>query len=136
MRLDHVVLWVEDPLKSAEFYAEFLNLPSVGEMEYRVGKAPFLSVRVSGESIIDLVGKSIAGDVDELHGWSGSSGHPVNHVCLAVDETRHYEILERLESGGVEILKIMHDTSGAQGNCRQAFYFTDPDGNVIEVRHY
>ena len=46
-KLDHVVLWVADPLRSLEFYENVVGLAPVRADEFREGKAPFPSVRVS-----------------------------------------------------------------------------------------
>jgi hypothetical protein len=53
-KLDHVVLWVADPLRSLEFFEKVVGLAPVRAHEFREGKAPFPSVRVSSDSIIDL----------------------------------------------------------------------------------
>jgi glyoxylase I family protein len=44
-KLDHVVLWVTDPLRSLEFYEKVVGLAPVRADEFREGKAPFPSVR-------------------------------------------------------------------------------------------
>lgn len=136
MRIDHVVHWVEDPLRAVEFYEAVLGMPGVAVEEFRRGEVPFPSARVDEHSIIDLMPKSTADDVDALHGWPGSSGNPVNHLCLALDEADYLALRERVEARGVEVLITMTGTSGARGDSKEAIYFTDPDGNVIEVRHY
>jgi hypothetical protein len=46
-KLDHVVLWVAEPLRSLEFYERVGGLIPVRADEFREGKAPFPSVRVS-----------------------------------------------------------------------------------------
>ncbi|MEA2624176.1 MAG: hypothetical protein QOD06_221, partial [Candidatus Binatota bacterium] len=65
-RLDHVVLWVEDPLASVEFYERIVGLAGVRVDEFRRGEAPFPSVRVAEESIIDLMARSFAPVVDSV----------------------------------------------------------------------
>ena len=82
--IDHVVLWVVDPLRSLDFYARVVGLPTVRAEEFRAGRVPFPSVRVSEKSILDLMACALAPSVDELTRSQGSAGHPVNHVCLAV----------------------------------------------------
>src|SRR5262245_51286827 len=56
-KLDHVVLWVADPLRSLDFYEKVVGLTPVRADEFREGKAPFPSVRVSSDSIIDLMAR-------------------------------------------------------------------------------
>jgi catechol 2,3-dioxygenase-like lactoylglutathione lyase family enzyme len=134
--LDHVVLWTEDPLKSAEFYQRVLGLPAVRLEEFRAGQAPFPSIRVSPHSIIDLMARAAAPVVDALAGAEASAGHRVNHVCLAMSEPDYRALRERLAASGVATSSPMEQSFGAQGLAPQAVYFRDPDGNVIEVRYY
>src|SRR4051812_32663617 len=82
--IDHVVLWVDDPLRSVEFFERVVGLETVRVEEFRAGSAPFPSVRISGETIIDLMGKLAAPLVNALTATDGSAGHPVNHLCLAM----------------------------------------------------
>jgi glyoxylase I family protein len=134
--IDHVVIWVEDPLRSVDFYRDVVGLSPVRAHEFQDGKAPFPSVRISDVSIIDLVARSAAQSVDKLHGVPGSAGNLVNHVCLSVSEMDFRALRDRLTENQVNVLATMENTFGASGLAREAFYFPDPDGNVIEVRYY
>jgi catechol 2,3-dioxygenase-like lactoylglutathione lyase family enzyme len=67
-KLDHVVLWVADPLRSLEFYEQVVGLTPVRADEFREGKAPFPSVRVTNDSIIDLMAKVAAPLIDHMVG--------------------------------------------------------------------
>ncbi|MFE0517135.1 VOC family protein, partial [Streptomyces sp. NPDC058964] len=51
---DHLVLNVRDVERSLEFYCGSLGLEPVRVDEWRAGKAPFPSARVSPTLIIDL----------------------------------------------------------------------------------
>ena len=135
-RLDHVVLWVADPLRSIDFYERVIGLSGVRTGEFRAGKAPFPSVRVSPDSIIDLMTSVSAPGVDEMAGVSGSAGHPVNHVCLAMGRAEFEALHTRLADNGVDTSPMMERLFGARGIAPQSFYFADPDGNVIEARCY
>jgi glyoxylase I family protein len=135
-RLDHVVFWVEDPLRSVDFYERVVGLPGVRVEEFREGKAPFPSVRVSAESIIDLMAPGAASSADALAGVNGSAGHPVNHVCLAMSQGDFEELHARLEENEVSASPMMEKFFGARGFAPLSFYFSDPDGNVIEARYY
>ena len=55
MRLDHVVLWTKDPRAAVDFYMRVVGLDPVRFSEFEAGEAPFPSVRVCADSIIDLV---------------------------------------------------------------------------------
>ena len=135
-RIDHVVLWVEDVERSLDFYTNVLGLEGVRIDDFRAGKAPFPSIRVSSESIIDIMPRAGAPLVDAFSGVEGSAGHPVNHVCLAMDESDYEALRGRLEQRAVHCSSPMEQSFGAQGLAPQAFYFRDPDGNVLEARYY
>jgi glyoxylase I family protein len=64
---------VADPLRSLEFYEKVVGLTPVRADEFREGKAPFPSVRVSGDSIIDLMAKVAAPLIDHMVGASGTA---------------------------------------------------------------
>jgi catechol 2,3-dioxygenase-like lactoylglutathione lyase family enzyme len=138
--LDHVVIWVEDPLRSVEFFENVVGLPGVRVDEFRAGKAPFPSVRVSSEAIIDLMPKAAAPILDGMaaaHGGpTGSAGHPVNHVCIAMCQSEFESLRRRLEERGIAPGLSMERSFGARGSAPRAFYFQDLDGNVLEARYY
>lgn len=137
MHLDHVVMWVADPLASIDFYTHVIGLESVRAEEFRNGEAPFPSVRVSPESIIDLSPLDAADRTDSQTKTTGSAGHPVNHVCLAMSHAEFTALDARLSEAGVDTSARMdRRTFGARGWAPTAFYFHDPDGNVIEARYY
>jgi catechol-2,3-dioxygenase len=45
-------------------------------------------------------------------------------------------LVARLASASVPTHSIGETSFGARGSTRHWFYFQDPDGNVIEARHY
>jgi glyoxylase I family protein len=134
--LDHVVLWTEDPLAAVEFYEHVVGLAPVRVEEFRAGRAPFPSVRVSHESIIDLMARVAAPVLDAMAGGEASAGHRVNHVCLSMSEAEYGALQGRLTAHGVAMSTTMEQSFGAQGLAPKAFYFRDPDGNVLEARYY
>jgi catechol 2,3-dioxygenase-like lactoylglutathione lyase family enzyme len=127
MRLDHVVLWTKDPRAAVDFYMRVVGLDPVRLSEFEAGEAPFPSVRVCEDSVIDLVPLEMAKE---------GAGHPVNHVCLALSRAEYDALDARLAAAGVEIGARRDHNFGAQGWAPQAFYFADPDGNVVEARYY
>lgn len=135
MKLDHVVLWVDDPEASIDFYTRVVGLEPVRVDAFRAGDAPFPSVRVGADSILDLMARIAAPVVDALAGRQGSAGHPVNHVCMAMSAGEMAALRARLDQAGVSIVGEMGRSFGARGIAR-AFYFADPDGNVLEARTY
>jgi catechol 2,3-dioxygenase-like lactoylglutathione lyase family enzyme len=134
--LDHVVLWTDDPLRAIAFYRDVVGFMPVRLDEFRSGGAPFPSVRVSDGTILDLMSRAAAPIVDAMAGAGASAGHPVNHVCVAMPAAEFASLRARLEAAGVPISPMMEQSFGAQGLAPQAFYFQDPDGNVLEARHY
>lgn len=139
--LDHVVLWVDDPLASVEFFEKVVGLEGVRVAEFREGKAPFPSVRISETAMLDLVTRTTA---PMLNGMSAgfdpkagqSAGHPVHHVCIAMSEAELEELRKRLTAAGKEPKAFLKNSFGARGTAPSTFYFTDLDGNVLEARHY
>ncbi|MDT5119092.1 MAG: glyoxylase family protein [Mycobacterium sp.] len=98
-RLDHIVLWTTNPQASMDFYTKVIGLTPVRFDEFEAGQAPFPSVRVCEDSIIDLVPIADIGATESLTKVEGSAGHPVNHVCLALSESE-YNALDRPAAGG------------------------------------
>ncbi|MEU2058684.1 VOC family protein [Streptomyces sp. NPDC013455] len=135
-RLDHIVLWVADPLAAAGFYETVVGLEPVKVAEFAEGKVSFPSVRVNEDTILDLAPHTMAERMRMLPGSAGSAGHPVNHVCLSLPAGAFDALRTRLQENGVPVSPIDHGSSGARGNATRSFYFRDPDGNVFEARHY
>jgi catechol 2,3-dioxygenase-like lactoylglutathione lyase family enzyme len=127
MRLDHIVLWTQDPRAAIDFYSRVVGLTPLRYAEFEAGEAPFPSVRVSEDSIIDLMPVELA---------PGGNGHPVNHVCLALSRSGYDALDQRLHAAGVDISVRLAHSYGARGWAPQTYYFADPDGNVIEARYY
>ncbi|ANP54394.1 catechol 2,3-dioxygenase-like lactoylglutathione lyase family enzyme [Streptomyces griseochromogenes] len=135
-RLDHVVLWVSDPVAAAGFYEKAVGLEPMRVAEFSEGKVSFPSVRVNEETILDLAPRGIAERMNMLPGSADSAGHPVNHVCLSLSSADFDALRARLDAHGVPMSDIGHDSFGARGKATRNFYFRDPDGNVFEARHY
>lgn len=119
---DHLVLRVQDVERSLAFYLTELGLEPVRVEQWRRGEAPFPSVRLAAESIIDLIPSP------EEHSGSGN----VDHFCLVVEPTDWDAVVA---SGQFEIVDGPATRYGAQGNGR-SLYIRDPDHNVVELRYY
>ena len=117
--MDHIVLVVSDVERSVAWYRDHLQLDVLRFEEWRAGNAPFPSVRVNEGTIIDI----IAGVRAERN---------VDHFCLVVEPT---DLAELVASGRFEVLEGPVTRWGARGDGTSV-YVTDPDGNVIELRHY
>jgi glyoxylase I family protein len=134
--IDHIVFWVEDPKASVAFYERVLGFAPVRLDAFERGEAPFPSVRVSEVSLIDFMSKRAAPMVEALSGAQGSAGSKVNHLCLAMSKSEWDTLRERLATEGTTPQAPMTGSFGARGAAPETFYFTDPDGNVIEARYY
>jgi catechol 2,3-dioxygenase-like lactoylglutathione lyase family enzyme len=135
-RLDHVVLWVRDPVAAARFYEEAVGLETVRLAEFTAGEVPFPSVRVNAETLLDLMPLTFTDRMTMLPGSVESAGHPVNHVCLSLPRGDFDALLGRLRDRSVPVSDPSYDSFGARGSATRSFYFRDPDGNVLEARHY
>ncbi|GGM53809.1 dioxygenase [Micromonospora sonchi] len=116
---DHLVLVVADVERSLDFYCGRLGLAPVRVDEWRAGRAPFPSVRVSPETIIDLV-----------KGERG--GTNVDHFCLVVEPLDWADVVA---SGVFTVLEGPVGRFGARG-AATSVYVRDPDGNSVELRWY
>ncbi|MGV9288382.1 VOC family protein [Streptomyces sp. NPDC003719] len=119
---DHLVLNVADVERSLAFYTGPLGLEPVRAEEWRAGKAPFPSVRVSPTTIIDLV----EGPAD------GPRGANVDHICLVVEPLDWQQVVA---SGVFTVLDGPGERFGARGTA-VSLYVADPDGNTVELRWY
>jgi catechol 2,3-dioxygenase-like lactoylglutathione lyase family enzyme len=127
LSLDHVVFNVSDAERSLEFYAGTLGLSPERVEEFRAGAAPFPSVRVNTETIIDLF-------PPQYH-RTKPGGNNVNHIALTLAGTPG-EIEAFLQSRNIPIVREMTGNFGARGDTAHAFHVQDPDGNLIELHAY
>jgi catechol 2,3-dioxygenase-like lactoylglutathione lyase family enzyme len=117
--LDHIVLNVADVERSLAFYRDHLGLEPVRVDEWRRGEVPFPSVRVNEGTILDLLD-------------TPRSGENADHFCLVIDPVD----LEAVKaSGDFEVVDGPGRRFGARGEGT-SLYVRDPDGNVVELRHY
>jgi catechol 2,3-dioxygenase-like lactoylglutathione lyase family enzyme len=135
MNIDHVVLWVKNPKDSLDFFVDVVGLLPVRAQDFKEGKAPFPSVRLNDRTILDLMDRQLVSRVSEFTGGD-SGGRPINHICLSMNAAKYSALTARLLARGVELTPETERSFGAQGLAERSKYFRDPDGNVIEIRHY
>ncbi len=116
---DHLVLNVRDIERSLEFYGGLLGLEPVRVDEWRAGKVSFPSLRVTPETIIDLMSRP-----------RGESN--VDHICLTVDPLDWQQVVD---TGVFKVLEGPVPRYGARGSAT-SIYVQDPDGNTVELRWY
>jgi glyoxylase I family protein len=135
-RMDHLVLWVADQRRALEFYEKVVGLAAVRAEEFFAEKVPFPSVRVSPDSLIDLMPTEGAPLLGAMFGGEGSAGNRVSHLCLAMERDDYRALRARLQAAGVKVSDTLVDFYGARGPAPESFYFLDLDGNVLEARYY
>ena len=117
--LDHIVLVCSDVERTLAWYCDLLGLDPVRVDEWRCGEAPFPSLRVDAGTIIDLIaGEPTDGRLD--------------HFCLVVDPT---DLDAIAASGEFTVVDGPGRRFGARGDGT-SLYVRDPDGTVVELRHY
>jgi catechol 2,3-dioxygenase-like lactoylglutathione lyase family enzyme len=116
---DHLVLNVADVERSLSWYVEVLGLEPLRVDEWRAGDVFFPSVRVTGDTIIDLL-------------QTERSGSNVDHICLVIDPI---DLDALAASGDFEVVSGPGTRWGARGDGT-SLYVLDPDANVVELRHY
>ena len=136
MNIDHVVLWVGDPRLALDFYVNVLGMRAVRQQEFEEGTAPFLSVRLNDSTILDLMSKDGLPGVQAFTGGGDCGGVPINHICLSMNAESYIALRARLIAHDIQLTPGDERSFGARGLAERSEYFCDPDGNVIEIRHY
>ncbi|MET0662526.1 MAG: VOC family protein [Ilumatobacteraceae bacterium] len=117
--LDHIVLCCADVERTLAWYTDVLGLAPVRLDEWQQGEAPFPSVRINDGTIIDLVpGATVDGRLD--------------HFCVVIEPT---DLDAVARSGRFEVVDGPVTRYGARGNGT-SLYVRDPNGALVEVRHY
>ena len=129
--MDHIVLNVKDDERMIDFYSKVMMFAPERLEEYRAGAAPFPSVRLNSDTIIDLFPKKIWQKSDR----AGLGLENLNHFCIALSKGKWEKLLKRLKANNVDIEEGPVPRWGAHGNGT-SIYFRDPEGNLIEARYY
>jgi glyoxylase I family protein len=130
--LDHIVLNVGDIQRSLKFYTDVLGLQAERLDEFKAGKVGFPSVRINGDTIIDLFptrGVENAGNQAEKRQGN------LNHFCMVVERQDFSGIVDYLAQHGITVREGPVSRWGARGRATSV-YFLDPDGNEVEIRCY
>lgn len=129
--MDHIVLNVEDDEKMMGFYSKVLMLAPERLEAYRAGDVPFPSVRLNGDTIIDLFPKKMW----RKSARTGQGRENLNHFCIALGKGTWEDLLKRFQANNVHIEEGPVSRWGAHG-AGTSIYFRDPEGNMIEARYY
>ncbi|HEX9259229.1 MAG TPA: VOC family protein [Acidimicrobiales bacterium] len=117
--IDHLVLVCRDVETTLAWYQRHLELEPTRVAEWRAGQAPFPSLRVDPQTIIDLI-----------PGADGHRGH-LDHICVVVTA----DDIEAVRASGELEIEAEGDRFGARG-VAHSIYVTDPDGLTVELRAY
>ena len=117
--LDHIVLACADVERTLAWYVDLLGLEPVRVDEWRSGSVPFPSARVNAGTIIDLI-------------QGQSDGGRLDHFCFVLDPI---DLAQLAASGQFDVVDGPATRFGARGDGT-SLYVRDPDGTVIELRHY
>lgn len=117
--IDHVVLVVRDVEAVVAWYHAELGLEVLRLEQWRNQEVPFVSLRLSPTTLIDVM--------------SGErTGENVNHVAFLAEGV---DLDELATSGRFDVVMGPADLFGAQGTGR-GIYIRDPAGNLVELRTY
>ena len=124
--MDHIVLNTPDVERSLAFYIGVLGLQGERIEEFRRGEVGFPSVRISGDTLIDLSPAKVAPE---------AGARNLNHFCLVAESFDFTALVPALKEQGVTILQEPVSRWGAHGRA-MSIYVLDPDGNQVEIRSY
>jgi catechol 2,3-dioxygenase-like lactoylglutathione lyase family enzyme len=122
-QLDHLILMVNDPQASADFYTRILGFTADGE------RPPFRVMRVSRDFVIQLAP------------WGTKGGE---HLAFAMSRDEVDAVLRRVREAGIAYgdafdavgnMRGPGEADGAGGATR-SLYFFDPNQHLIEVLYY
>ncbi|MGE5182770.1 MAG: VOC family protein [Acidobacteriota bacterium] len=121
--LDHLILNVNDHVRSVRFYGELLGFSDEGM------DGPFAVVRVGADTTLQLAQRPTDGG---------------EHLAFAMTRGEFDAIFARLRERAIPYGDTFAtvgtqagpgDETGARG-VGKAVYFFDPDRHLIEIRHY
>lgn len=123
IRLDHLILAVNDPAASVAFYEHVLSFACEGQ------RGPFSVVRVTDDLTLQLAP------------WGTKGGE---HLAFAMTRAEFDAAFGRVRAAGIPYGDSFHTVGNNQGpgdedgsrGPGKAVYFFDPSKHLIEIRHY
>ena len=123
LQLDHLILAVNDPKKSVDFYTRVLGFTSEGQRE------PFSVVRVTPDLVLQLAP------------WGTKGGE---HLAFAMTRGEFEDVFGRVRAAGIAYgdgfdpvgnMRGPGEASGAKGASKSVYFF-DPSQHLIEITYY
>jgi len=131
MFMDHIVLNAEDVDLLMSFYSQVIGLKPERLEQYHDGTVPFPSLRINEDTIVDIFPMEMWVKEGDL-----PKGRPnLNHFCLALQQNQWQALYDEVARKGVTITNGPVKVWGSHG-YGTSFYFTDPEGNLIEAKYY
>jgi catechol 2,3-dioxygenase-like lactoylglutathione lyase family enzyme len=123
VRLDHLILPVNDVSASVAFYEGVLGFACEGE------RPPFTVLRVAHHLTLQLAPWGTAGGI---------------HLAFALSRDEFDAAFARLRAAGIPFGDSFHDAANGRGpgdedgarGPGKALYLLDPSRHLIELRHY
>jgi catechol 2,3-dioxygenase-like lactoylglutathione lyase family enzyme len=125
IELDHIILAVNDPARSIDFYTGIVGLDHDRDQD----RGPFSMLRVT------------PGFVIQIAPWGTKGGE---HLAFAMSKQEFDGVFDRVKAAGIAFgdrydlvgnMKGPGDEEGSRGPG-ETVYFFDPDQHLIEIRHY
>ncbi|MFZ0249353.1 MAG: VOC family protein [Acidimicrobiales bacterium] len=121
--LDHLIVTVNDREASVRFYTEVMGFGHEGE------DGPFSVIRVSPDTTLQLAP------------WGTEGG---GHLAFALSRDEFEAAFDRVRAAAIPYGDSFHDVGNMQGPGEEAgargpgptVYLFDPDGHLVELRHY
>jgi catechol 2,3-dioxygenase-like lactoylglutathione lyase family enzyme len=124
LRLDHMILAVNDRASSIDFYTRILGLTYEGERE------PFSVLRVTPDLVLQLAP------------WAGAKGG--QHLAFSMARREFDDVFRRIRDAGIAYgdafdsvgnMRGPGEADGAKGSGKTLYLF-DPSRHLIEIRCY
>jgi catechol 2,3-dioxygenase-like lactoylglutathione lyase family enzyme len=123
VKIDHLILRVNDAAESVAFYTSVLGFADEGR------RGPFSVVRVTDDFTLQLAP------------WKTSGG---DHLAFAMTRAEFDAVFARLRAAGVPFGDSFHAVGNGQGpgeeegsrGLGKSVYFFDPNKHLLEIRHY
>lgn len=126
MELNHLLVPCKDKVRSADYFARLMGLPT-----QPVGH--FAPVKVNDSLVLDFA------EIDDVSLWEGENGHFARqHYAFKVNETEFEAIFGRVKGEGLKYGSgpgpaKLYDMQTDERGGRKRVYFDELNGHSIEI---